>query len=151
MSPLTITPKQAFHVVDNDKISVDELLDGIESYDILINYNVGYNESFNFLDLLQDYFQSNAKKYFNQNATNGDVIQWIMSNPTKHSVLRHPITGDTIWHKHPILVEVLTPPTSSKTPATILDIFTTHRDSIWGLENFFGITVLSRFKSMDGQ
>lgn len=105
-----------------------------------------YPDNENFTNNVLNYYRSGLNKMFEGHKTVHEVSAWLAQNPKVNNFVKHPVTGDTIWHKYFRYTNVLLPPVYDRIPKSIMDTFGSSKDPILALENFFGCSVFKLLK-----
>lgn len=142
------TPESIFSYMEQHSQVWRKIYEDIKSSNYIIN-ETNYPKTFSFKTLLYEYFQSGAHKIFNKECSLRMAIDWVMQNRKVNKLVRHPLTGDTIWHQHCILAEILIPPIYDRKLNCLLDVYASHKDDILALQNFNGTTVFSLLRDLE--
>lgn len=112
----------------------------------LINNNIKldlryYPTNENFTSNMLNYYRSGLNVMLQGDRSVHEVSAWLAQNPKINNFVKHPLTGDTIWHKYFRYTNVLLPPVYDRIPKSLMDTYGSSKDPILSLENFFGCRV----------
>lgn len=100
-----------------------------------------YPNNENFTSNMLNYYRSGLNVMLQGERSVHEVSAWLAKNPKINNFVKHPLTGDTIWHKYFRYTNVLLPPVSDRIPKNLMDTFSSSKDPILALENFYGCRV----------
>lgn len=133
------TPEEIFYYMEQNEHMWQSIYEEIDKTYII--HDAGYPPNFSFKKVLYEYYFSGAYKIFKAERNIKLITEWLLQNPKINNYVRHPLTGDTIWHLHCTLTEILLPPIYDRKLNSLMDVYASHKDDILALENFYGSKV----------
>lgn len=152
-----MTPEQIIDLIEIDGLEWENVMSDIKGGKLLLD-DSRYPRNDNFYTNAYNYYSSGAHRVFKaiddregklKSCHIHEMARWLLQNPKLNNFVKHPLTGDTIWHKECMLSQILIPPIYDKKITNILDVYTTNKDSILALENFYGRKVYTLLKDYE--